>query len=208
MRRLTARRPLQQKVSAAREGHCCGRRPVLCEKVNAAREGRCCERRSVLREKVSAAREGQCCERRPVLREEVSAAREGQCCERRSVLRTIVCTALLSTSRACPRPRLKKLVTSWALKPDSHGTPSDDVGLDAGSSRREGTGLTPDPPSSNGKSPTFYRHFFGDFNKVWALFSISSWLFFNEPLALFFNELLALFLISSWLFFDKLLALF
>ena len=30
---------------------------------------------------------------------------------------------------------------SWALKPDSHGTPSDDVGLDAVSSRREGTGL-------------------------------------------------------------------
>ena len=44
-------------------------------------------------------------------------------------------------SRACPRPRLKKLVTSWALKLDSHGAPSDDVGLDAGSSRREGTGL-------------------------------------------------------------------
>ena len=44
-------------------------------------------------------------------------------------------------SRACPRPGLRKLVTSWVLKPGSHGTPPDDVGLDEGSSRREGTGL-------------------------------------------------------------------
>ena len=44
-------------------------------------------------------------------------------------------------SRACPRPGLRKLLASWVLKPDSHGTPSDDVGLDAGFSRREGTGL-------------------------------------------------------------------
>ena len=39
------------------------------------------------------------------------------------------------------RPGLRKLVTSWVLKPGSHGTPPDDVGLDEGSSRREGTGL-------------------------------------------------------------------
>ena len=32
-------------------------------------------------------------------------------------------------------------MTSWVLKPGSHGTPPDDVGLDEGSSRREGTGL-------------------------------------------------------------------
>ena len=39
------------------------------------------------------------------------------------------------------RPGLRKLVTSCVLKPGSHGTPPDDVGLDEGSSRREGTGL-------------------------------------------------------------------
>ena len=32
-------------------------------------------------------------------------------------------------------------MTSWVLKPGSHGTPPDDVGLDEGPSRRERTGL-------------------------------------------------------------------
>ena len=44
-------------------------------------------------------------------------------------------------SRACPRRGLRKLLASRALKLGSHGTPPDDVGLDAGARKREGTGL-------------------------------------------------------------------
>ena len=44
-------------------------------------------------------------------------------------------------SRACERPGLRKLVTSWVLKPNYHGMPPDDVRLDVGSNRRDGTGL-------------------------------------------------------------------